>query len=111
MANTDRNASNYRTVVTNGRNRVVAIDHSLTFPEYRDAEFGIRSDFVRAQLDQPLDAGVLKDVRALHPDRLRAGLSDLGLSEGATEGAVARLLEIQNNGRITGLAWQPGRIE
>ncbi|WP_405484676.1 hypothetical protein [Nocardia sp. NBC_00511] len=110
--NSDRNPSNFRTVFEHGRPRPVAIDHSLTFPEYRDAEFGISSEFIGTHMatNAPLHADVLRDVRALHPDALRSGLRDLGMSADATEGAVARLREIQTNGRITGEAWHPGKF-
>ncbi|WP_306356075.1 MULTISPECIES: hypothetical protein [unclassified Nocardia] len=117
--NTDRHAGNYRTVVESDRIRPVAIDHSLTFPEYRDTEFGIRSDFIShymndrgpdAPSDGSLHSDVLRDVRALHPDQLRSNLGDLGLSDDAIKGAVDRLVEIQQDGKITGREWRPGII-
>ncbi|WP_157533844.1 hypothetical protein [Nocardia otitidiscaviarum] len=118
MGNTDRHAGNYRTVAEPGRNRPVAIDHSLTFPEYPDTQFGIRSDFISHYMNEdrvPGDDGklhpdVLRDVRALHPDQLQAALGDLGLSDDAVRGAVDRLGEIQRDGKITGREWRPGII-
>ncbi|MFQ6398143.1 hypothetical protein ACLMAJ_32475 [Nocardia sp. KC 131] len=102
MANTDRHLDNYRTA-HNGD--VIAIDHGLTFPEEPDPKYGIRSDFVKAFQHKDLDKSVLDAVRAVHPEDLRAALSDLELSDKAINGALARLHEIQSLGKITGREW------
>lgn len=109
IGNTDRHAGNYRTVGHAGQREIVAIDHGQTFPEAPDPSYGIRSDFVKAHLNQRLDQGVLDAVKAVHPDQLRSGLREVGLSEKAIDGAVARLQEIQMRGKITGEKW-PGDI-
>ncbi|WP_459549736.1 protein kinase family protein [Nocardia sp. X0981] len=109
IGNTDRHAGNYRTVTSPDGPQIVAIDHGLTFPERPDPHFGIRSDFVTAQLNQALHPDVLDAVKQLHPDQLRSAASDFDLSPQAVEGAVARLQEIQMHGKITGEKW-PGSI-
>ncbi|WP_282777932.1 hypothetical protein [Nocardia sp. CC201C] len=63
-----------------------------------------------APSDGSLHSDVLRDVRALHPDQLRSTLGDLGLSDDAIKGAVDRLVEIQQDGKITGREWRPGII-
>lgn len=109
IGNTDRHAGNYRTVTNGGIRQIVAIDHGLTFPERPDPHFGIRSDFVKAHLNQTLHPDVLAAVKQVHPDQLRSAAEDLGMSDQAIEGAVARLREIQTRGKITGENW-PGSI-
>ncbi|GAB2702949.1 hypothetical protein GCM10027089_26230 [Nocardia thraciensis] len=106
--NSDRHAGNYRTVVEDGKNKIVAIDHGTTFPERPDP-WGIRSDFVKAHMNTRLDPDVLRAVEKLHPDRLRGALEDLGMSDLAIKGAVDRLQEIQAKKMITGDKW-PGNI-
>ena len=105
IGNTDRHVGNYRTLMVDGRPRPVAIDHAQSFPESPDGLYGIRSDFTKAHLNQTLDRDVLQAVKSLHPDRLRAGLQDAGLSDKAVDGAVSRLQEIQRSGKITKENW------
>lgn len=105
IGNTDRHLRNYRT----GRHgEIVAIDNALTFPEAPDPRMGIRSDFAVEFHNVELSEEVLGSVRALEVGQLRTMLYDGGLSEKAVEGACARLVEIQNHGKITGKAWEPG---
>ncbi|NUS92587.1 MAG: hypothetical protein HOQ36_09270 [Nocardia sp.] len=103
MANSDRVWQNFR---TGPRGDVIAIDHSLAFPEAPDPRGGIRSDFVKAYHNYPLDdVEVLRAVDALDPKELRAALEDLRLSEPAISGALNRLAEIKEHHMITGAEW------
>ena len=104
IGNTDRHEGNY---LTGQDSELVAIDHGYSFPAgSRDA---IRSDFIRDQLNQPLDPAVLATVRAADPGQLSALLFDLRLDAPAVDLAVARLTEVQRHGMITGTAW-PGKL-
>jgi hypothetical protein len=104
VANSDRHAENY---LTGSDGSPVAIDHGYCFPE--TPADPIRSDFVAAQLGEPLRREVLDQVRAVVPDSIREMLASSGLGPSAVEGAVDRLTEVQRNGAITGEAWS-GRI-
>lgn len=99
--NTDRHSENYMTGPAPDHD-VIAIDHGFCFPEGQNDP--IRSDFVRDNINQPLDPSVVSAVRAVDPDDMRRMLQDSGLNAEATERAVARLEEIQRNGMITGEA-------
>ncbi|MGW1742247.1 hypothetical protein ACWCPQ_25970 [Nocardia sp. NPDC001965] len=102
MANSDRVWQNFR---TGPAGDVIAIDHSLTFPEAPDPRGGIRSDFVAAYRREPLDDDILRAVDAVDPKELRAALEDLRLSEPAISGALNRLAEIRENRMIMGAEW------
>lgn len=104
--NTDRHLGNY---LTDPDGNVIAIDHGYSFPESPDPRFGIRSDFVAQNLNVPLSDEVMSNVRAVDPGQLRSMLQGMGLGGPATDGALARLREVQTNGMITGAAW-PGVI-
>ncbi|WP_280271643.1 GNAT family N-acetyltransferase [Nocardia wallacei] len=106
IGNTDRHFRNYLTGIDGG---VVAIDHSFTFPESPDSRFGILSDFVTAFRSVGLSAEILKSIRAIDTDMLRAAWLDAGLRDKAIHGALERLQEIRKRGKITGEAW-PGII-
>ncbi|MEU7769339.1 hypothetical protein AB0B25_30210 [Nocardia sp. NPDC049190] len=106
IGNTDRHMHNYR---TGHDGEIVAIDHSLSFPEFPDSRVGIRSDFTLEFHNVGLSEDVLRSVRAVDVDRLRTALDDLGLSRKAIDGALDRLIEVRTHGRITGEAW-PGEI-
>jgi hypothetical protein len=103
IANTDRHQNNYLT----NRKRPVAIDNGCTFPE--SATVPIRSDWVVSRLKRPLSASVMAQVNQVDTNALRGALRDVGLSNEAINGAVARLNEIKNYGMIIGQAW-PGNI-
>nr|WP_212761660.1 alpha/beta hydrolase [Nocardia uniformis] len=114
----DRNRSNYLTSETGG---IVPIDHGQTAPvdgntfsqppEFMPADagtldrHGMLSEFVLEALDHRLPRSVLARVRALDPAAVESMMLDLGLERGAVDGVLARLAEVQNNGRITGAAW------
>lgn len=98
--NTDRHQENY---MTGQDGAPVAIDNGYSFPDgERDY---IRSDFVRDQLNQPLDQSVLDAVNRVDPADMRRMLTDSGLSPTAADLAVRRLEDIQRNGMITGAGW------
>lgn len=104
--NTDRHLGNY---LTDPDGNVIAIDHGYSFPESPDPRFGIRSDFVAQNMNVPLSDEVMNSVRAVDPGQMRSMLQGMGLGGPATDGALARLREVQTNGMITGAAW-PGVI-
>ena len=103
--NTDRHSGNYLTDPETGR--PVAIDHGRAFPEFADAP--IRSEFIARCLNQTLSDEVVAAVRAVDVSIFRAVLNASGLGAGAVDGAVARLTEVQQLGRIDGSGW-PGQI-
>lgn len=76
---------------------------------HRDPIYGIRSDFVKENLNTLLGDEVMASVRAVDPDQLRSSLQASGLRELAIDGVLARLDEVQTCGMITGEAW-PGVI-
>lgn len=100
IGNLDRNLGNYLTG-TNGE--LIAIDHGLAFPEHAVNE--IMSDFIRDHLGARLDPDVARAVAEVAPAELRSMLLSTGLSPAAVDLAVARLVEIQERGMITGEAW------
>lgn len=104
IATSDRHTENYR---TSENGRPLAIDNSFSFPE--SSADPIRSDFVVQRLGQPLDTGVLEDIRSaddVHIDRV---LAACGISPEARNGVLSRLHEVQEAGAITGDAWE-GKI-
>ncbi|WP_433603065.1 hypothetical protein ACQPXH_15720 [Nocardia sp. CA-135953] len=106
IGNTDRHKGNYLTDV-NGS--IIAIDHGYSFPEFPDRRFGIRSDFAERNVRVPLSPEIMNKVRAVDVRHFRIMLEDVGLSDIAIDGAIARLEEIRRRGMITGEAW-PGLI-
>lgn len=106
IGNTDRHWGNFRTDRHGG---IVAIDNTLSFPEFPDPIYGIRSDFVTEFRDVALSPEVVDRVRAVDPEMLRAAWTDAGIGDKATAGALERLQEIRDHGMITGRAW-PGVI-
>jgi len=100
IGNTDRHRLNY---LTGPGGILVGIDHALSFPE-TSAGY-LRSMFIEKHFNQDLDPAVLAAARALDRVEFAAMLRATGLSKEAVTGAVARLAEIQDNGRITGDAW------
>jgi len=104
--NTDRHLNNY---LTDPDGNLVAIDHGYSFPESPDPRFGIRSDFVKNNLNVPLSDEVVNAARGVDPGQLSATLRATGISDTAIDGVVARLGEVQSQGMITGDAW-PGVI-
>lgn len=106
IGNTDRHWNNFRTDRHGG---IVAIDNTLSFPEFPDPIFGIRSDFVAEFRGVALSPEVVDRVRAVDPEMLRAAWADAGIGDKAITGALERLQEIRDHGMITGRAW-PGDI-
>lgn len=106
IGNTDRHWNNFRTDRHGG---IVAIDNTLSFPEFPDPIYGIRSDFVTEFRGVALSPEVVDRVRAVDPEMLRAAWADAGIGDKAITGALARLQEIRDHGMITGRAW-PGVI-
>jgi hypothetical protein len=107
IGNLDRHMGNY---LTGPDGELIAIDHGLAFPEH--AGNAIMSDFVRDHLGALPDpevaqaiAEVARAVSEVAPAELRTVLLSTGLSPTAVDLAVARLVEIQEHGRITGEAW------
>ncbi|MEU7631997.1 alpha/beta hydrolase [Nocardia sp. NPDC049220] len=104
-----------------GRGRLVPIDNGFSFPVDRESfaphpdRTAPRSDpeirnqftsqFVAYAMTDGIESSVLAKIRALDPARLEAMLVALGLEGPAIDGALARLNEIQVEGRITGAAW------
>lgn len=100
IGNLDRNIGNY---LTGPNGELIAIDHNLAFPEH--AFNAIMSDFIRDHLGAHLDPEVARAVAEVAPAELRTMLLSTGLSPAAVDLAVARLVEIQEHGMITGEAW------
>ncbi|WP_454198581.1 sigma-70 family RNA polymerase sigma factor [Nocardia sp. Marseille-Q1738] len=73
------------------------------------SRIGIRSSFVVDALHESLHPDPLAAARELHPDALRAVLTELGIEPEAVDGEIRRLGEIQTDGVISGREW-PGRI-
>ncbi|MEU2034657.1 alpha/beta hydrolase [Nocardia amamiensis] len=73
------------------------------------SRIGIRSSFVVDALHESLHPDPLAAARELHPDALRAVLTELGIEPEAVDGEIRRLAEIQTDGVISGREW-PGRI-
>ncbi len=107
IANSDRTAEN---LVTRPGGRPVAIDHGDAFPS-QAREGRITSDFVAEMLlwRRSLAAEVWEAVRALDPSEVYRMLRVTGLGHEVAEGALARLREVRERGRIVGEAW-PGAI-
>ncbi|MFC5947928.1 hypothetical protein ACFQH9_06540 [Pseudonocardia lutea] len=100
---TDRHELN---VMTQSDGRPAAIDNGLAFPD--GPGDGLRSEFLPAVFDAPLDDHVVDAVRRLSPDTLATIMRRHGCSVAAVDGALARLDEAAS-GFITGRAW-PGRF-
>jgi hypothetical protein len=100
IGNSDRHPGNY---LTGPDGRLVAIDHGASFPD--SDRGGIRSSFVMQAMNRPLSAEVLAKIRAVDPAEMGRTLRASGLSRQAVKGAVRRLEEIQEHGKITGDAW------
>ncbi|MFQ6398137.1 hypothetical protein ACLMAJ_32445 [Nocardia sp. KC 131] len=113
MGNWDRHAGNYRSVDRDHHLDVVAIDHGRSFPEsHRPLDIKVRSEFVAAHKGKTLDEDILRSIRDVDQDRLRAGLGDAGLSSHAIDGALERLNQIKNTGMIpesTNILRMPGQ--
>lgn len=103
LASGDRHAENYLTQ-TDGR--PAAIDNGLSLPG--DARNAMKSDFVEAALNRPLDERIVEKLNAVDSNEFRIRLSACGVSDAGIAGALARLDEAQS-GFITGRAW-PGEI-
>lgn len=102
--NSDRHSDNYRTDVDGGPK---ATDNGFCFPE--SSIDGIKSDFVVARLNQPLDDALLTQLRATDDFHVSQILETSGVGKLAAEGVLERLREIRSNGMITGRCWT-GRI-
>lgn len=102
--NSDRHAGN---VLTSADWRPAAIDNGLAFPDV--AGRALRSSFVAEHFGRPLDPAVLEPLRRLDLRLVRRVLEDAGLEPGAVDGALVRIAEVRDAGRITGAGW-PGKI-
>jgi hypothetical protein len=100
LGHPDAGSDNLMTVLA----RPVSIDNGDTFPASA-ADARIASPFLDLWFDRPLLKEVLAELNAVRPEEYRLMLLATGLSEAAAGGAVARMEEIQNQGRITGEAW------
>ncbi len=98
--NTDRHANNYLTQIDG---RPAAIDNGYSFPIGNDVP--LKSDFIVDRLGRPLSEEVLSGVRSVDLAEFRDNLDQCGIEAKAIEGAVARLEEVQRDGKITGASW------
>lgn len=107
--------------LTSAGGRIVAIDHAYCFPVDRTSfterpenvnpettslqRYKIGSVFVADAVGRPLSVSVLQRVDALAAAEVEAMLSSWGIEREAIGGALARLVEIKTERRITGEAW------
>ena len=78
----------------------VGLNYGTTTAEWID------SPFVSEWRGKPLDPSVLAPVRAIDPQAFADMLRADGIPEAGVQGGVARLREIQDQGMITGQAWE-----
>lgn len=100
LGNTDRHDHNVRTQ-ENGR--PAAIDNGFALPT--SDEVPIKSNFVAERLCIALDEGLVEELRAVDSADLQALLRRDGIEEPAVAGCIERFHEVQQNGVITGEAW------
>ncbi|MEU1982326.1 hypothetical protein [Nocardia sp. NPDC019395] len=103
MGAEDRNWANFRSVERGYDVDIVALDHGRCFPiTDQPLEAKVRSPFVIGQVtgDSPLDPEVLAAVRDIDTYRLIAAWTDAGLEPKAIDGALARLVKVQELGDI-----------
>lgn len=104
VANTDRHGGNH-IIAPDGQLKL--IDHGNAFPA--DNTRPIKSEFVLENLNVALSDGVLSGLRAINLQYVADRLRSAGLSEKEIGGALSRLLEVRDQGKITGETWG-GRI-
>ena len=97
---TDRHEDNYRSTDSG---RPAAIDNGLCLSSSENDS--IQSDFVVQSFNEELNSYLLQGVREASRDDLSATLERIGIDKAIVAGAMARLDEIRENGRITGRAW------
>ncbi|GGL14181.1 hypothetical protein [Nocardia jinanensis] len=104
MGNLDRRPANFRTVYhDDGTFDLLAIDHGRAFPESFDPfEVPMSSDFLElwAGKGEDLQPEILAALDRVDVAQLHSALSDTGLSENATSGAVERFKYLRELRRI-----------
>ncbi|WP_459547391.1 protein kinase family protein [Nocardia sp. X0981] len=99
MGNLDRRPANFRTVYHgDGTFDLLAIDHGRAFPESFDPfEVPMKSDFLElwAGKGEDLQPEILAALDRVDAAQLHSALSDAGLSENATRGAVERFKHLR----------------
>ncbi|WP_285582639.1 hypothetical protein [Actinoallomurus iriomotensis] len=89
-----------------GDGRPMSHDNGTTFNEPAPGKVQfIQSNFVVAHLNEPLAPGLVDELRSADLGRVADRMHAAELDTPAIDGAVARLTEMREEGRITGRAW------